>query len=222
MQPKSGGRYLRQGDIYQKKIDGLRVVAIKNKSGVELFTREGARITDAFPELVAKFETIKGDFVADGEVYVPIKGRPHLGWVLSRKNSVRPSRRHWRVIPNPPARYCAFDLLEEDGQDIRHLPLEERLVRLQKRIGNKRNLIHVVESYDDGVALFTEVYRERGEGIVAKKRGSRYLGKKSDLWLKYKTPGYKAMTLEDDEPKPLAALPPPPQQSRRRPIRNKR
>jgi bifunctional non-homologous end joining protein LigD len=89
--------------------------------------------------------------------------------------------------PRPTLLYYAFDILYRDGYDLRGVPLEQRKEILgTSLLPNAR--VRIVETFaEDGVGLF-EAARQTGmEGIVAKRRDSRYdPGKRSDAWLKIK------------------------------------
>ena len=43
-----------------------------------------------------------------------------IGWALTKK-----------VLAYAPVTFMAYDILEQDGQDIRHLPQRERRARLE-------------------------------------------------------------------------------------------
>jgi bifunctional non-homologous end joining protein LigD len=82
----------------------------------------------------------------------------------------------------------AFDLLHRDGQDLRRLPLIERkrkLAHLVTRAGIP--CLHLVEAFDDGLALLQAVENHRLEGLVSKRRSSPYRSGECRDWLKVKT-----------------------------------
>ncbi|MFF2480858.1 DNA ligase [Paenibacillus sp. NPDC058071] len=85
--------------------------------------------------------------------------------------------------------YVLFDLLYENGHDLRSLPFSERHDRLQAKIapiGGRELLTTAV--YTDGEALWDWVRSMRWEGIVSKRLSSPYKpDKKHDDWLKKKT-----------------------------------
>jgi ATP-dependent DNA ligase len=93
----------------------------------------------------------------------------------------------------------AFDLLEKDGEDLRPLTLVER----------KRRLAHLLQSVKAGIELNehlegdgADIFRAAGslghEGIVAKRRDSRYESGRSMRWVKIKNPdSAAAKRLED-------------------------
>ena len=84
----------------------------------------------------------------------------------------------------------AFDLIEQDGDDLRDLPLIERKRRLNTLIGRaKRRSIQFVEHLTDDCPLVFEHVRRMGlEGIVSKRTDAPYRSGPSKTWLKSKNP----------------------------------
>lgn len=84
-----------------------------------------------------------------------------------------------------------FDLLFLDGEDLRPLPIEVRRERLTELLANHgRAMISFSEHSDaDGTALFAAACRMNLEGIVVKRKGSRYKSGRCRRWLKIKNPG---------------------------------
>src|SRR3954451_13763076 len=55
--------------IFERKLDGIRCIAIRDASGVSLMSRTARRMNDQFPEIAeALGREATEDFVADGEV----------------------------------------------------------------------------------------------------------------------------------------------------------
>ena len=55
--------------IFERKLDGIRCIAIKDRSGVSLMSRTAHRMNDQFPEIAHALEREPAeDFVADGEI----------------------------------------------------------------------------------------------------------------------------------------------------------
>jgi hypothetical protein len=87
------------------------------------------------------------------------------------------------------AELCAFDLIELDGKDIRHTPIEERKRHLGKLLGRYQPGIVVNEFFEgDAQIIFDHVCKLGCEGIVSKRLGSRYRGGRSADWVKVKNP----------------------------------
>src|SRR5262245_54850426 len=89
--------------------------------------------------------------------------------------------------------FYAFDILRLDGQDMRGLPLLERKARLKRIIPRKPSrLLYVDHVETRGVELFERVCKLDLEGVVAKRKTSRYIvtEKPSPNWIKVKNPTY--------------------------------
>jgi bifunctional non-homologous end joining protein LigD len=82
--------------------------------------------------------------------------------------------------------YMVFDLLYVNGDWLNAYPLSDRIERLQQWLP-LADPIHLVPTYDNGDALFASVKEKHMEGIVSKKRNSRYgIGGKNGNWRKIK------------------------------------
>ena len=95
----------------------------------------------------------------------------------------------------PHALLYAFDLLELDGQDLRSLTWEERRSRLIPLLKDTAPSIVLSEHAEgDGEALFRNACAMGLEGLVAKRRYSRYRSGPSKDWIKIKNPAAPAYT----------------------------
>jgi bifunctional non-homologous end joining protein LigD len=84
--------------------------------------------------------------------------------------------------------FVAFDLRGLDGTDLTARPYEERR-DLLVNLGLDGRGWATSESFEDGEALFSSVCDHGLEGVVAKKRSSRYRpGQRG--WMKTKNPNY--------------------------------
>jgi DNA ligase-1 len=92
------------------------------------------------------------------------------------------------MLGTVPLSFMAYDILFRDGRLLLDAPIEERRALLDE-IGLLTSSQFSVRSHDDIDALF-HLARERGnEGLLLKRRGSRYeSGKRSGEWLKVKRP----------------------------------
>jgi bifunctional non-homologous end joining protein LigD len=170
-----------KGDwLYEIKWDGYRIIATVSGGEPELRTRKDQDYTQRF-ENVAK-ELVKAlktpDCVVDGEVCaLDEEGRPSFSAMQQGKRGT-------------PIVYYVFDLLEVEGEPIIDLPLEERRDRLERLLDNRNKTVRFSEGFDDGEALLAAAEKQKLEGIMAKRLGSRYLpGKRSREWLKIKGHG---------------------------------
>jgi bifunctional non-homologous end joining protein LigD len=166
--------------LYEIKWDGYRIVATVTGGEPELRTRRDQDYTKRF-ENVAK-ELVKAlktpDCVVDGEVCaLDEDGRPSFSAMQQGK-------------PGTQIVYYVFDVLEIEGEPMIELPLEERRKRLEKLLDKRNRIVKFSESFDDGDALLAAAVKQRLEGIMAKRLGSRYFpGRRSREWLKIKGHG---------------------------------
>ena len=124
--------------------------------------------------------------VLDGEIVaLDEHGRSSFSLMQQRTGFREPGRRGARN-PSIPILYYAFDLLYLDGYSLFKVDLEKRKELLAGIVTTGDNLRYS----DHYVGRGTELYRaaaEKGlEGIVAKRRRSCYLEKRSREWLKMK------------------------------------
>src|SRR2546423_4418948 len=84
-----------------------------------------------------------------------------------------------------PAHYFVFDLPYVDGFDLRGA-VERRKEALRKALAPSPR-VHFVEHFDDGIATYEAALKNGLEGVMAKRRDSRYeAGKRSANWVKVK------------------------------------
>jgi len=137
---------------FERKIDGIRLLAFRSGRGVSLLSR--TRRVQHLP-LVA--DAIAGlpvrDVILDGEV-------------------------SWDGTT-----YHVFDVVWLDGRDLRPFALEERR-RLLDGLPLRPPLQRVREIEDE--MPWELAAREGWEGVIAKRRGSAYEGRRSPHWLKMK------------------------------------
>jgi len=112
------------------KWDGIRIQAV---SGLDpdgsivtrLYSRTGEDISTAFPDLV---QSLRRPGAIDGELLILREGRVQSFNVLQQRlnrKAVTP-----KLLTEFPAHLRAYDLLAEDGNDLRTLPFVERRARL--------------------------------------------------------------------------------------------
>jgi len=125
-------------------------------------------------------------FLLDGEIVaLDAEGRASFQRLQARMNLTRPADIE-RASLEVPVGAVFFDALALDGRDLRRLPLEERKACLRLLLparGVAQFGDHVLEH---GQPFFDAACAERIEGVVAKKRDSQYVGKRSRDWLKLK------------------------------------
>ena len=173
----------REGWVYEEKVDGWRMVAMKAAGVVRLVSRNGRDHTHRFPELVKALDRLKAKtFTLDGEVAVFDKSLVSgFEWLRGRPADES------ATLPV----YMVFDLLELDGRDLREQPLRERR-RLLDRLVSNHGMVFPARRLDrNGLMAWREALQRGYEGIVAKDPASRYVPGRTLSWLKVKQKNYR-------------------------------
>jgi bifunctional non-homologous end joining protein LigD len=186
--------------LFEIKWDGYRVEAIVRDGQARIWTRKRVDAATYFPDLAGEADWIVArEAVVDGEVVaLDPDGRPDFSLLQDRtglrgleaatgrrsSDGPRLSADERRAIP---LAYMVFDLLHYDGRSLVDVPLEERK-RLLHRVIRPHPMVRYASHVLGEGRAFVQAAADRGlEGIVAKRRSSRYeSGKRSRDWLKVK------------------------------------
>ena len=166
--------------LFEIKWDGIRAIAYIEGS-LSLRSRNDREISGQFPELAGLASLAPGT-VLDGEIVAMTGGRPDIQSLLPRLQAVLPPR-----AGAVPVTYIVFDILERDGKPLLDLPLTERkrILKEAVREGPHVTLSEPVEG--EGEAYYRAALEKGLEGIVAKRKDSRYEpGQRTGAWVKIK------------------------------------
>ncbi len=170
------------------KWDGIRVQLVAGPGGRRIFSRGAEDVSDAFPDLLAGMDF---DAVLDGELLVVRDGEvapfADLQRRLNRKAAPAPLQN------SHPAGVRLYDMLFEDGEDLRTLPFDVRRARLEAwhaRVAPARmQLSELIAfgSFDQLGALRDGARAAAIEGLMLKRADSPYVaGRVRGLWWKWK------------------------------------
>ena len=175
------------GWLHEVKWDGMRVLVRVHGDAVTLLSRNENDVTVSFPELasLAGDPACRGqDLLLDGEIVAFTDGRPVFGALADRMH-VKSARKAEAAAARNPVTLMVFDVLRLDGEDLTGLPLEERRERLEQLCLDGAHW-KVPPVYDDGEILLEATRAQGLEGIVSKRRSSRYVfGRRCEDWLKF-------------------------------------
>src|SRR5690606_31657022 len=175
------------GFLFEIKWDGYRCLAFVGDV-VFLQSRGGLDMSPWFPELAAALRAL-GEVPAllDGEVVAWRDGRPDFA-ALQRRARLRRPEAIRAAAARDPVSLIAFDLPVAGGRDLTRLPCEERRGQLHRIVAPAATAGRVTCSeavIARGRSLYEAARRVGLEGIVAKRRASRYRpGERSRDWLK--------------------------------------
>lgn len=165
----------RPGWLYERKLDGLRCVAVRNGQEIELWSRNHNSFTHRFPGVVSAMAGQDSDnFTLDGEL-VAFDGQDFLGF-----GALQQPGNTLDVV------YAVFDVLFLLGHDTRELKLTDRKKLLRKAVQSGGD-VNVVDELDGDPAALLEQACSRGwEGLIAKRAESVYVQGRSPEWRKLK------------------------------------
>jgi DNA ligase-1 len=178
------------------KWDGIRVQIVRAGGDTRLYSRAGDDISRSFPEIAGGFDQ---NAVLDGELLVKgaFQGADEHGGGAASFNALqqRLGRKivSAKMLGDYPAFVRLYDILIENGEDLRPLPWTERRRRLESFAGKLDP-----ERFDVSAlipaATFEELEQIRAgardaaiEGVMLKQRDSPYVaGRRTGLWYKWK------------------------------------
>ncbi len=173
--------------MWEPKLDGYRVLAFIDEHGVRLRSRRGLDLSTTFPQLAAELgkQAAQG-MILDGElVAFDASGKPSFA-TLQDRAQLKTEREIAAADRNVPVVFYCFDLLYFAGIDLRGAPYSDRRRYLAQCLlpSPRVQLVHAVE---DGAALQTAALASGFEGVVGKRKASRYeSGRRSASWVKVK------------------------------------
>jgi bifunctional non-homologous end joining protein LigD len=169
---------LPEGDAWliELKLDGYRAIAFKTAGNVHLRSRNDKDFNGKYPGVVPGLSCMPDETVIDGEVVaLDEAGRPSFN-SLQNTGSAR-----------APIFYYVFDLMMLAGCDVTGEPLDRRRELLEQHVLPK---LHDPVRYSPELQgrmadLIQSVKAQRLEGLIAKRRDSRYeSGLRSGAWRK--------------------------------------
>ena len=159
--------------MWEPKLDGYRALAFIDAKGVQLRSRRGLELAKDFPRLAAELaKQSVNAMVLDGEIVAfDPGGKPSFNALQNR---------------SPQTVFYCFDLLNFEGIDLRKLAYADRRRYLAQCL-LPSPLVQLVHAADDGVALHDAAMASGLEGVIGKRKDSRYeSGTRSGAWLKVK------------------------------------
>jgi ATP-dependent DNA ligase len=145
--------------VFERKLDGIRLLAFKDGKRVRLLSRNRLPQDAAYPEVAAAVAALPvSDAILDGEA-TGVWGRPG------------------RVA------YHVFDVVRLGGRDLTSLPLDRRRALLAGL--PLRPPLQRVAAIEDA-RPWERACAEGWEGVIAKRRDAAYEQRRSPHWLKMK------------------------------------
>jgi bifunctional non-homologous end joining protein LigD len=173
--------------MWEPKLDGYRVLAFIDAAGVRLRSRKGLELAATFPQVAAELarQDVNG-MILDGElVAFDANGKPSFA-ALQDRAQLKTEREIAAADRSAPVVFYCFDLLYFAGIDLRKCTYADRRRYLAQCL-LPTPLVQLVHASGDGVALNAAALASGFEGVVGKRKGSRYeAGRRSSSWIKVK------------------------------------
>lgn len=162
--------------LYEIKLDGYRALALKAGGRLSLRSRNDKDFKVRFPAIAQTLEALPDNTAIDGEVVaLDEAGKPSFTLLQNYASS------------KAPLVFYAFDILMLEGRDVTQEPLNKRREILARMLQD--HLAEPVRQSPELDASLPDLIRsvkaEGLEGLVAKRRDSRYeFGQRTGAWRK--------------------------------------
>jgi bifunctional non-homologous end joining protein LigD len=177
--------------LHEPKWDGFRFQIIKDGGEVRFYSHHGAEYGDRLPGMAEAFGKLPTQSaILDGElVLIDPRGAAHFYRLMAQMRTSSPDESQLMFL--------VFDLLYQDGVDLRGLPLSERKRDLHRLCVKSRvPFMREVQTFPNGPLLFEHCSKFGFEGVVSKRLASRYSSGPSRNWVKTKCPDWKRINAE--------------------------
>lgn len=172
--------------IYEIKLDGIRCVAYLSKDGTDLRNKRNKELLPHVPELAGIHRHVKEKCILDGELFIMKNGVTDFFEIQRRALMSDPFK--IKVASGMyPACFVAYDILYYKDRLKIDLPLLDRKELLSGNIIEDTSISVSRFIEKNGIGLF-RASKEKGlEGIVAKRKDSKYFfDKRTKDWIKCK------------------------------------
>ena len=174
------------------KWDGIRAQLVRRRGKTLLWSRGEELLAGRFPEVEQTAEFLPDGTVIDGELVAWRDGVPLPFSELQRRINRKTIGK--KLLGDVPCAMLAYDLLEQDGVDLRGLAMDERRERLVHVVralptGGTMHLSPVIaaSSWDEVETARSQSRGMRAEGLMLKRRSSAYgVGRRVGDWWKWK------------------------------------
>jgi len=173
--------------LFEPKLDGYRVIATVEGKSVKLTSRRGIDYTPAFPEIATALASdLLAPALVDGElVALGTDARPSFS-ALQNRAQLKTPEAIAKAARETPCVLLLFDLLHFAGVNTRGASYESRRRYLRQCLLPSPH-VQIIDASEDGDALYEAALATGFEGVMAKRRASRYEpGARSANWVKVK------------------------------------
>ena len=173
--------------LYELKLDGERCIAYLDADGTDLRNKRNVKMLPKVPELSGIHRHVQCRCILDGELAVIHNGKPDFFLIQKRSMMTNPMKIELESKLHP-ACFTAFDILYYEDHPVTDHPLTERKKLLQSVIQEENARFAMSRHIEGrGIAFYRLAEQQELEGIVAKRKASKYyFDKRTKDWIKCK------------------------------------
>lgn len=173
--------------IYELKLDGERCIAYLDSDKTVLKNKRNILMLPKVSELTDIHKNAGVRCILDGELAVIKDGKPDFFEIQKRSMMSNPIKIDM-AAKKYPACFTAFDILYYEDRQVTDLSLAERKELLQKAVKSEDGRFAVSRYIEkNGIAFYNLAKQQELEGIVAKRKDSRYyFDRRTKDWIKIK------------------------------------
>lgn len=170
--------------IFERKLDGVRVVVVRDGGTPQLFSRNNKVMDRAYPELVEALDAQpEKHFVADGEIVAFDGKQTSFSRLQPRIHLTDPTKARATGIE---VFLYLFDLMAYSSVDLTQLDLRARKSLLRAGFQFDDPIRYATHRNESGEEYYQQACASGWEGLIAKRAKSTYQHGRSKDWLKLK------------------------------------
>lgn len=172
--------------LYELKLDGIRCLAYLDRGYTELRNKRNKILNEIYPELGLIHNSVKKRCILDGELIVLTNGLPDF-YEVQKRSLMRDQFKIDLLSKQKPVQFVSYDILYLDDKEITNLPLYERKNIMDDSIKEDQSISISRYISEKGIEYYNLIVSKGLEGVVAKRKNSKYVfGKRSKDWVKFK------------------------------------
>ena len=164
------------GWLFEPKWDGFRAIVFRDHDRFYIQSRDSRPLDRYFPELEPVFrDSLPARCVIDGEIVIATDHGLDFDALQLRLHPA--ASRVQKLAAETPASFVAFDILAEDGSDLRPRPQVERRARLERALHEASGRVHLTPCSRDRSLADEWFHRFEGaglDGVIAKHQSTTY------------------------------------------------
>lgn len=167
--------------LFETKLDGERCLLFKKGKKITLKSRNDKTLNASYPEIVDQIKILEmPDLILDGEIVTFKNKVSNFSLLQERFGTLDATQSKISIY------YYIFDIIYYNGYSLIHLPLITRKNILKNLIPFKGFFRYLPHKSEKGELYYKQACEKKLEGIIAKRKNSSYVFKRSSDWRKFK------------------------------------